>query len=215
MHMSLAGPPQFTGSISQQSSGTSQIQSRPNSDDSILLSSLPLYAASHDDPRRTGRSETIYFEIKVQKMGGQGHSYSSEADAGIAIGFAAPPYPLWRLPGWQRASLGVHGDDGRRYVDDDGGGKDFTTAFERGDVVGIGMILSAPAVQGQRMGVEVFFTRNGKKEGGWNLFEERDAESSGSVDGLDGSRDLLAAVGFFGHVQFEARFRRDEWLYRP
>jgi hypothetical protein len=58
---------------------------------------------------------------------------------GIAIGYCAKPYPSWRLPGWERASLGVHGDDGRRFVNDTWGGKDFTTKFIEGETVGIGM----------------------------------------------------------------------------
>ena len=58
---------------------------------------------------------------------------------GIAIGYCAKPYPSWRLPGWERASLGVHGDDGRRFVNDTWGGKDFTTKFVEGETVGIGM----------------------------------------------------------------------------
>jgi hypothetical protein len=58
---------------------------------------------------------------------------------GIAIGYCAKPYPSWRLPGWERASLGVHGDDGRRFVNDTWGGKDFTTKFIEGETVGIGI----------------------------------------------------------------------------
>jgi hypothetical protein len=33
----------------------------------------------------------------------------------------------------------VHGDDGRRFVNDTWGGKDFTTKFVEGETVGIGM----------------------------------------------------------------------------
>ena len=65
-------------------------------------------------------------------------------EAGIAVGYCAKPYPGWRLPGWERASLGVHGDDGRRFVNDSYGGKDFTKAFKPGETVGIGMELTVP-----------------------------------------------------------------------
>lgn len=147
-------------------------------------------------------------------MGFGGSAYE-EADAGIAIGFVAMPYPHWRLPGWERASLGVHGDDGRKYVHNNLGGQDFTTAFKNGEVVGIGMTFSPPRFHGGKAGVEVFFTREGERVGGWDLYEERDKDDGGSVEGLEGDRDLFAAVGMFGGVEFETRFRRDQWLYRP
>lgn len=214
--LTLTRPPNLAATLSAQRIGTTLVRTRPSCDDSILLSHLPLYTVAHHSPIHTGRGHMIYFEILVKRMGGSSSHFStSEADAGIAIGFLAPPYPSFRLPGWERASLGIHGDDGRRYVDNNRGGQDFTTSFRAGEVVGIGMMFSPPSYQGDRVGVEVFFTREGKKEGGWNLYEERDADEEGSVDGLDGTRDLLAAVGFFGGVEFETRFRRDEWLYMP
>jgi hypothetical protein len=193
---------------------TWSIRTRKNCQDSILTTSAPLYAAAlHDPLRNNGRPCTIYFEIRVTRMASDsGH----EGDAGIAIGFTAPPYPPFRLPGWERASLGIHGDDGRRYIDDDGGGQDFTTYFKNGETVGIGMHIAPAQFPGRhRRDVEVFFTRQGKKEGGWNMYEERDGDDCGSTVGLEGEHDLMAAVGMFGQVEFEVRFRRDEWLYRP
>jgi len=148
-------------------------------------------------------------------MGGHHHG-AEEADAGIAIGFVAPPYPSWRLPGWHRASLAVHGDDGRRYVDNSYGGQDFTSAFRPGDIVGIGVNFSPPSYAGGKPRCEVFFTRNGRKDGAWDLDEERDQEQEeGDVRGLQGECDILAAVGCFGAVEFEVRCRREEWVFRP
>jgi len=149
-----------------------------------------------------------------------GHtSNNGEADAGLALGFLAPPYPSWRLPGWHRASLGVHGDDGRRYVDNSYGGQDFTQPFRKGDVVGIGMTFHASSpyqANDAKRQADVFFTRNGKRDGGWNLHEERDIEQeAGNVIGLEGEHDLLAAVGCFGGVEFEVMFRREAWMFRP
>lgn len=60
-------------------------------------------------------------------------------DTAVAVGFVGCPYPGFRLPGWNRGSLGVHSDDGRRYCNDSYGGKDFTMPFREGEVVGIGM----------------------------------------------------------------------------
>lgn len=95
------------------------------------------------------------------------------------------------------------------------GGQDFTTSFKDGEVVGIGVTFGVPPPNGARGPVEVFFTREGERQGGWDLYEERDGEGGGSVQGLGGERDLLGAIGIFGCVELEARFRRDQWLYRP
>ncbi|KAK4986609.1 hypothetical protein LTR66_005361 [Elasticomyces elasticus] len=171
----------------------------------------------HHDPRRQGRTKVIYFEIRILRLGSSSAFGPSEAECGIAVGFVAPPYPSWRLPGWERGSLGVHGDDGRRYINDSYGGIDFTTAFKENETVGIGMVFSRPAFQGGHLGVEVFFTRNGKKDGGWNLFEENDAErmGPGGVEGLQGECDLFPAVGCFGPVEFEVHFKPEAWLFTP
>lgn len=165
-------------------------------------------------PAQTGKPKTIYYELRILSLGTPNSYSTAEVEAGIAIGFLAPPYPSWRLPGWHRASLAVHGDDGRRYVDNSYGGTDFVNAFAVGDVVGIGMTFS-PARYGGKLGVEVFFTRNGRREGGWDMHEERDREvQEGDVLGLEGDYDLFAAVGVFGACDFEMRFRPDEWLWK-
>ena len=188
--------------------GRSHVRTSRSVNDTILLSDIPVYTAFHDSGSVINKPKTIYFELRVLAMG------SGEGDAGIAMGFLAPPYPSWRLPGWHRASLGVHGDDGRRYVDDSYGGKDFVNAFAKNDVVGIGMTFS-PGYGGKGK-VEVFFTRNGKREAAWDLHEERDKDvEEGDVTGLEGQHDLLAAVGVFGQVEFEAKFQRELWMFRP
>lgn len=202
--------------------------------DACLWTALPLYSALAHSPLATGRPKTIYFELRVAGVGGMpGTTAASleEADAGIAVGFVAQPYPAWRLPGWQRGSLGVHGDDGRKYVNDTFGGVDFTTAFAPGDTVGLGMTFSIPrnppqygaaddggGWQQQQRGkcdVEVFFTRNGKKKGGWDLHEELDERAIGGVEGLEGDFDICGAVGMFGGVDFEVFFNQADWMYRP
>jgi SPRY domain len=171
-----------------------------------------MYFAEEDSPLMTERSKTIYFEVRVLAMGG---NRGREA-AGIAIGFCAKPYPPWRLPGWQRASLGVHGDDGRRFINDPDGGLDFTRPFRPGETVGIGITFSIPAnaeTSGNAHG-EVFFTRDGKRDEGWQVNEERDGESD-SVLGLEGDFDLYVAIGMFGVVEFEAQLSPQGWLYQP
>ena len=210
----LTAPPNAPNvSLSQRGLGQTHVRTTHKCQDSIFLSDIPVYAALSDSVMATERAKTIYFELQVISVGSNA---PGSGDAGIAIGFVAPPYPAWRLPGWHRASLGVHGDDGRRYVDDSYGGKDFTHAFRRGDTVGIGMHYQIPSYAGQKSRCEVFFTRNGKQDGKWDLHEERDRNyEEGDVAGLEGEHDLLAAVGCFGGVEFEVKFRKEDWKFRP
>lgn len=194
-----------TFQLTRTAAGRTRLRTSPHCTDTIFLSDLPLYPAlSPAKPR------TIYYELRVQTMG------SGREEAGIAIGFLAPPYPSWRLPGWHRASIGVHGDDGRRFVDDSYGGIDFTQPFRKGDVVGVGMTFSAPTYTGGKNRVECFFTRNGRREGGWDLHEEIDRQADvGDVEGLEGGRDVLAAVGVFGGVEVEVVMGGSGWRFRP
>ena len=62
--------------------------------------------------------------------------------------------------------------------------------------------------------VGVFFTRDGRKEGGWDLHEELDAANDLGVDGLEGNYDLHGAVGVFGGAEFEVLFNTRDWCYR-
>ena len=171
-----------------------------------------MYFAAEDSPRMTQSSKTIYFELKILSMGGD---HAGEA-AGIAIGYCAKPYPSWRLPGWQRASLGVHGDDGRRFVNNSDGGVDFTKLFEAGETVGIGMTFTVSRNFENRgkTDAQVFFSRDGRRDQGWPVNEERDQESD-NVHGLEGDFDLYAAIGVFGVAEFELQFACENWLYQP
>lgn len=213
----LTVPPNTTDVTQYQPElGRSYIRTTSAIGDTVLLSDIPIYASFRQSPLVNGQPRTIYFEVKVMSLGDR-YNPANQIESGIAIGMLAPPYPSWRLPGWHRGSLGVHSDDGRRYVDNSFGGKEFTAAFRKGDVVGIGMTF-APPVHGDRvpMRCECFFTRNGRKDGAWDLHEERDADADeGDVAGLEGHYDLLAAVGVFGSVELECIFRRDDWMFKP
>lgn len=221
--LAILKAPTFWGDVNpMQQAGHWKCRTHPQCRDSALLTNLPMYSVFWDSPMNTRRPKTIYFELKILGIGHGGYSLS-EADAGIAVGFVAPPYPTFRLPGWQRGSLGVHGDDGRKYVNDTYGGVDFTTAFQPGETVGIGMTFSLPkeppsygeSQMGKVMDIDVFFTRNGQKEKGWDGNEELDERSEGGTMGLRGECDLFPAVGVFGGVDFEVFFHPSQWLYRP
>jgi hypothetical protein len=213
----LTLPPGFTGSLKTLSQGRYHIKTKQNSKDTCIISSSPLYAVAAHSPLTTNQKHTIYYEVAILP--------SSRSEISLGLGFVGLPYPPFRLPGWERGSLGVHGDDGHRYVNDKWGGRDFTRPFKRGETVGIGMIFSRkssgeelPAYGDQngagRIEVEVFFTRNGKREGGWDIHEELDAREDLPITGLEGAHDLYAAVGTFDAVDFEVKFAERDWLYR-
>ncbi|KAH0562118.1 hypothetical protein GP486_003186 [Trichoglossum hirsutum] len=214
--ITLSRPAEYFGELRRLAAGIWKARTQESSQDSCLLSILPLYSSLNDSPLRTGMRKTIYFELRILSLGrGRGAAQSS-----LAIGFCAQPQPTWRLPGWERGSLGIHGDDGRRYVNDSFGGKDFTHPFEVGDVLGVGMTFSLtdandsiPRPQTGGINAEVFLTRNGKKEGEWDIHEELDAELDKSIEGLDGVYDLYAAIGTYGGVEFEAYFKSKDWLW--
>ncbi|KAL6713841.1 hypothetical protein ACLMJK_008335 [Lecanora helva] len=207
---------EYKGDLLMPDTGLWKGSTPSGSKDACLLSSLPLYFAVVDAP--TVATKTIYYEVKIRSLGrGRGADESS-----IALGYCALPYPTWRMPGWERGSLAVHGDDGRKYVNDTYGGKDLTSPFRVGDTIGLGMTFSAvespPEYGTPRQGsirVSVFLTRNGEKGESWNLHEELDASHDLSVVGLNGELDLHAAVGIFGGVEFDLSFNRRYWLWRP
>jgi len=144
------------------------------------------------------------------------HANAAPEDAGVAIGYFAPPYPPFRLPGWQRGSLAVHSDDGRRYVANPDGGLDFTAPFRAGETIGLGMTFSLPSSyekQGPELDVEVFFTRDGRKVAGWNLLRDSDVQSE-KTEGIEGRHDIFPAIGVFGPTDVTMNFGEDSWLYR-
>ena len=97
---------EFKGDLSTPRIGFWQGSTRKGMKDACLLTSSPLYFALADSPVHTARPKTVYFEVEVLSMGSTGSSDEST----IALGYCAMPYPTFRLPGWERASLGVHSD---------------------------------------------------------------------------------------------------------
>lgn len=213
---------QFSGRLSPIARGRWSGSTRDRNGDCIVLTNIPLYFPVEDSPLVAGKSrKMIYFEVKLLGLR-TGPGSGSADSSGLSIGFAAQPYPSWRSPGWERGSLGVFSDDGCRFVNDSWGGTEFTSEFRIGETVGLGMTFSLPdkglssqmSPNGRKLTVDVFFTRNGRRTGGWDLHEEVDQEA-GSVEGLEGAHDLYGAVGLFGGVDFEACFDPAGWLWRP
>ncbi|KAI9805845.1 MAG: hypothetical protein M1825_000459 [Sarcosagium campestre] len=206
-------PAEFVGSASIHHKSAWKVKTKPKTQDACLTSDLPLYSALYDSPRNTGQPKTIYYEVEILSLG-------RPEDTSLAIGFCALPYPSWRLPGWERGSVGIHGDDGHRFVNDWNGGADFTQPFAVGDRVGIGLTFSlpehpptydeshgkSPAPPAQKLSIKGFFTRNGQPDGDWDVHEELDAELEQSVEGLEGDYDLYAGIGVFGAMEVKVHF---------
>lgn len=225
--ITLIRPAEFKGHVKNLRPGIFHVKSEPSSPDSCFMSDIPLYLVDAHSPFHIqSKTKTIYFEVRVY-----GHPGTP---INVGLGFVAQPYPTFRLPGWNRAGCGVHGDDGHKYVNDMWGGREFTQPFQSGQTLGIGMTftlrndikgdmamptLADPA--GARVGanrpikVDIFFTRDGKMDGGWNLHEEGDAIEDLPVTGLEGGNDLFAAIGTFESADFQVLFKKEEWLFQP
>jgi hypothetical protein len=172
--------------------------------DHTLLAYPPLYTPSGG----SSSPPWIYYEVTFPRAT---NPSSSSSEITLALGLCALPYPPFRLPGWHRGSLGVHGDDGNRFVNDDAGGASFVAPFRRGHTYGLGLTWA----YGRGT---VVFTCDGVKVGGWDLCEERDPDTFGDEDegivGLEGGHDVCAAIGAFGSVACEVVFDPARWMYR-
>ena len=201
----LMEPVGFNGKLSWLGQGHWHGETVRNSPDRCIISYPPLYVVNQHDPARTAQPWTVYYEVKV---------LADSPNVMLGLGFTALPYPSFRMPGWHRGSLAVHGDDGHKYINDRWGGKTFTEPFRQGETYGIGMTIKPTASEDKRHLVDVFFTRNGALVGGWNIHEETDAEEDLPVTGLEGLHDLCASIGTYDAVKFEAIFEPSRWLYK-
>ncbi|KAI9806454.1 MAG: hypothetical protein M1833_003641 [Piccolia ochrophora] len=205
----LVPPKEFKGSLTEQARGVWKVQSRPSCQDACFLTDVPLYSVLNDSPVRTGMRKAIHLEARLLSLGHSGES-------ALSLGFCAQPYPTWRLPGWQRGSLGIHGDDGRRFVNDMWGGKDFTEPFRVGETIRVDMTFALPneppeysvgePARMATMQVDVSLGRDGRSCGGWSIHEELDLKEDLGVQGLEGDFDVYGAIGVFGEVEFVASF---------
>lgn len=114
----------------------------------------------------------------------------------VAVGVATKPYPSWRLPGWNRYSVGYFSSDGCKYFSSPFHSKPYGLTFHHGDVVGVGYR--------HRTGT-LFFTRNGRKLEDaatglrWNLFP---------TIGANGPCQVHVNLGQAGFVFVEANVKK-------
>ncbi|KAI8076444.1 concanavalin A-like lectin/glucanase domain-containing protein [Gilbertella persicaria] len=128
-----------------------------------------------------------YFEITVENVG---HS-----DVVMAIGLATKPYPIFRMPGWNKFSVGYHSDDGHKFCDDATGGQSYGPSWKIGDTVGCGYCPETG---------NVFFTLNGQWLG--YAFQGLKRHYYFASIGTDGPAQIKVN---FGHSPFQ--YKVDPW----
>ncbi|KAG0169674.1 Rsp5p-dependent ubiquitination, sorting of cargo proteins at the multivesicular body [Apophysomyces sp. BC1034] len=150
--------------------------------ESCVQTNLPL-------PRN---QEVYYWEAKM---------FEKPDTTTVSIGVATKPYPSWRLPGWNRYSIGYFSDNGCKYFSSPFSGRPCGMTFGHGDVIGVGYR--------HRSGT-IFFTRNGRKLEDaytglrWNLFP---------TVGANGPCQIHVNLGQMGFVFVEANVKK--WGLAP
>ncbi|KAI8848435.1 hypothetical protein BC829DRAFT_394017 [Chytridium lagenaria] len=99
-----------------------------------------------EEMARMGTAEAWKLEV-VESMGvlngekrleGRIGNGSHSVPTIISIGLATKPYPNFRHIGFNKNSVGYHSNDGRSFHDTPTGGRAFSTAYTRGDIIGCG-----------------------------------------------------------------------------
>ena len=200
----LLPPRDFRGKLERTGLGEWKLETPRRSPDACIIAYPPLYAVRQRPPLTATWKRTVYYEVHLRSV--------ESKDAAVAVGFTALPYPGFRMPGWHRGSMAVHGDDGHKFVNDQWGGVSFTQPFQPGGAYGIGMTFEA---SGGRISVTCFFTRDGRVSETWDLHEEQDAQETLPVTGLEGFHDLSCAVGTYGQLKCEVVFDPAKWRHQP
>ncbi|ORZ15088.1 concanavalin A-like lectin/glucanase domain-containing protein, partial [Absidia repens] len=114
----------------------------------------------------------------------------------LAIGLTTRPYPLFRMPGWNRHSVGYHSDDGHKFCDDATGGQPFGPSWTKGDTVG--------CIYNVETGT-VYFSLNGYLIGGG-------ATGTGAFSGLE-SHVYYPSIGSDGSATVLVNFGAAPFKY--
>lgn len=93
-----------------------------------------------------------YYEYEILERG---------QEASIGIGIGQRSYPMSRMPGWNRNSVGYHADDGKLYHEN-GMGVAFGPTCTKGDRMGCGVDFNSDDGSGH---LNVFFTKNNEHIG--------------------------------------------------
>ena len=111
-------------------------------------------------------------------------------DSTVAIGVTTKPYPYFRLPGWNKNSVGYHSDDGRKFWNDEYGGRSYGPSWGKlGEVIGCGYKPKTG---------EIFFTKNGMFLG----------------MAFAGLRNVwYPSIGSDGNVKLKVNFGDEDFMY--
>ncbi|KAM0438960.1 hypothetical protein ACHAPT_001721 [Fusarium lateritium] len=126
------------------------------------------------------QNDVYYWEAKI---------YEKPETTLLSIGMATKPYPLFRLPGYHKYSVGYQSTGTRRY-NQPFGAAPYGPQLVQGDVVGVGYRPRTGAI---------FFTRNGKK------LEE-------VVHGLK-SQNFFPAIGANGPAMIHVNFGQAGFVF--
>uniref|UniRef100_A0A2P2I4T9 SPRY domain-containing protein 3-like n=1 Tax=Hirondellea gigas TaxID=1518452 RepID=A0A2P2I4T9_9CRUS len=137
-------------------------------------------------------TENNYFELTI---------LNTDMFGAVSIGVCHVSYPLKKMPGWDKDSLGYHGDDGMLYRGNAVGYR-FGPRCGRGDRMGCGVrpvlpndkqALMSPSLKQQTH--YVFFTRNGKEIGSVTVVMPQGGLYP--CVGLAGPQDMVRIAGPF------------------
>ncbi|KAL7320408.1 Protein ssh4 [Mucor circinelloides] len=136
--------------------------------------------------------EVYYWEAKM---------FEKPTNTIVSVGVATKPYPYWRLPGWNKHSVGYFSHTGNKHFNNPFVGRPYGFTYDEGDVIGVGYR--------HRTGT-VFFTRNGRKLDEacfglrYNLFP---------TIGANGPCQIHVNLGQMGFVFVEANVKK--WGLAP
>jgi hypothetical protein len=111
---------------------------------SMLLRGAALYPV-----RPLSDSAVLYFELELLDSGAK-----SMVGLGWVCVAVGSRWRLNRMPGWERHSIGLHGDDGAVFKEGSAAVKNYSPVWQKGDVVGCGLDRAAGLV---------FFVLNGRR----------------------------------------------------
>lgn len=155
---------------------------------------------------REGGGNTVLANLPIPKLNEvyywEAKMYEKPAGTEVVVGLATKPYPSFRLPGWNKVSIGYFSSDGFKCHNYPFTASSLGPPLAEGDVLGVGYR--------PRTGT-VFFTRNGKKFedsytglNGFNLFP---------AIGANGACSVHVNLGQSGFVFIEANVKK--WGLAP
>ncbi|KAF4451876.1 hypothetical protein F53441_5195 [Fusarium austroafricanum] len=138
------------------------------------------------------QNDVYYWEAKI---------YEKPENTLLSIGMATKPYPLFRLPGYHKYSVGYQSTGARRY-NQPFSATPYGPPLVQGDVVGVGYRPRTGAI---------FFTRNGKKLE--EVVHGLKAQNFFPAIGANGPATIHVNLGQAGFVFIEANVKK--WGLAP